>query len=114
MDYADSSGEFVDVESEEIKDIKIQYHESNLLHDDLQITPENSENEGSDMEMDEESSQYFEGNSDSVGQPETLDGGDVIDENYDPSQFLLLGDFNFQQDNSQQKSEPDSENDLVF
>lgn len=121
-DYADSSGEFVDVEGEDAKEEEEveaetpklhEYNDHNVLVDDLQITPENSDNEVSDSEfkydMVDGAEGFYESN---VEQPEAMDA-DLIDENYDPSQFLLLGDFDFQQENDK-KADSDMDEDLCF
>lgn len=86
--------------------------DGSVLAKDLQITPENSDNEGSDLgisESDEEGREM----SDLVEHENSLivveDGNiayqeesvnvdnEVIDENYDPSEFLLRGQYEFQQ-----------------
>ncbi|XP_067134209.1 transcription initiation factor TFIID subunit 1 isoform X1 [Centruroides vittatus] len=94
--------------------------DGSVLAKDLQITPENSDNEGSDLgisESDEEGREM----SDLVEQENSLivveDGNiayqeesvnvdnEVIDENYDPSEFLLRGQYEFQQNKEEMQIE---------
>ncbi|XP_023213302.1 uncharacterized protein LOC111616109 [Centruroides sculpturatus] len=94
--------------------------DGSVLAKDLQITPENSDNEGSDLgisESDEEGREM----SDLVEQENSLivveDGNiayqeesvnvdnEVIDENYDPSDFLLRGQYEFQQNKEEMQIE---------
>ncbi|XP_077558430.1 TATA-box binding protein associated factor 1 isoform X4 [Haemaphysalis longicornis] len=81
--------------------------DKSVLDQDLQITPENSEPEGEEEEEEEEEP-LTGGDSDEerphvlmtraslVQEPEVMEDTEMIDENYDPSEFLLQGKYHFQ------------------
>ncbi|XP_064482007.1 transcription initiation factor TFIID subunit 1-like isoform X2 [Ornithodoros turicata] len=100
--------EFVDVEGDECIRIRRPSLRStadgknSVLDQDLQITPENSEPEPEDEEepmadSDEDQPSVLMTRSSMVGEPEAVEDTEMIDENYDPSEFLLQGQYRFQQ-----------------
>lgn len=110
--------EFVDVEGDEegesaallggrrLSATSADEPDKSVLDQDLQITPENSEPE--EEEEEEEEEPLTGGDSDEerphvlmtrasmVQEPEVMEDTEMIDENYDPSEFLLQGKYHFQ------------------
>lgn len=100
--------EFVDVEGDEEGDTSLLEGrcpsstagpDKSVLDQDLQITPENSEPEEEDMtgDSDDEHPHVLMTRASMVQEPEVMEDTEMIDENYDPSEFLLQGRYHFQQ-----------------
>ncbi|XP_037277230.1 TATA-box binding protein associated factor 1 isoform X2 [Rhipicephalus microplus] len=100
--------EFVDVEGDEEGDTSLLEErcpsstvgpDKSVLDQDLQITPENSEPEEEDMtgDSDDEHPHVLMTRASMVQEPEVMEDTEMIDENYDPSEFLLQGKYHFQQ-----------------
>ncbi|KAL1438187.1 hypothetical protein MTO96_048271 [Rhipicephalus appendiculatus] len=100
--------EFVDVEGDEEGDTSLLEGrcpsstagpDKSVLDQDLQITPENSEPEEEDMtgDSDDEHPHVLMTRASMVQEPEVMEDTEMIDENYDPSEFLLQGKYHFQQ-----------------
>ncbi|XP_037506930.1 transcription initiation factor TFIID subunit 1 isoform X4 [Rhipicephalus sanguineus] len=100
--------EFVDVEGDEEGDTSLLEGrcpsstagpDKSVLDQDLRITPENSEPEEEDMtgDSDDEHPHVLMTRASMVQEPEVMEDTEMIDENYDPSEFLLQGKYHFQQ-----------------
>ncbi|XP_077519036.1 TATA-box binding protein associated factor 1 isoform X1 [Amblyomma americanum] len=100
--------EFVDVEGDEEGEASLLEErcpssaagpDKSVLDQDLQITPENSEPEEEDMtgDSDEDHPHVLMTRASMVQEPEVMEDTEMIDENYDPSEFLLQGKYHFQQ-----------------
>ncbi|XP_054929796.1 transcription initiation factor TFIID subunit 1 isoform X4 [Dermacentor andersoni] len=99
--------EFVDVEGDEEGDTSLLEGrcpssttgpDKSVLDQDLQITPENSEPEEEDMtgDSDDDHPHVLMTRASMVQEPEVMEDTEMIDENYDPSEFLLQGKYHFQ------------------
>lgn len=103
--------EFVDVEGDEegesllggrrLSAASADEPDKSVLDQDLQITPENSEPEEEEDEAmtgdsDEERPHVLMTRASMVQEPEVMEDTEMIDENYDPSEFLLQGKYHFQ------------------
>ncbi|XP_022251880.1 transcription initiation factor TFIID subunit 1-like isoform X3 [Limulus polyphemus] len=118
LDFIDVEGDFEDENMANLQNDD----EGSVLAKDLQITPENSENEVSDTEFtkkddfedeDVPNETYqdfteFVKKEDEPGmnyQDSVQGDHEVIDENYDPSEFLLQGQYGFQSNQAMKEEE---------
>lgn len=95
--------EFVDVEGDEEAEVaglqrrlSTSGDRASVLDQDLQITPENSEPEEDEVTSDEDHHHVLMTRASMVQAPEVMEDTEMIDENYDPSEFLLQGKYHFQ------------------
>lgn len=111
--------EFVDVEGDECMRVRrpsgrsVGDDKNSVLDQDLQITPENSEPEEEEEPMadsDEDRPSVLMTRSSMVGEPEAMEDTEMIDENYDPSEFLLQGKYRFQQAEATEAAGPSADN----
>ncbi|XP_055929152.1 transcription initiation factor TFIID subunit 1-like [Argiope bruennichi] len=111
--------EFVDVEGEDDDEYDDEEDESVLLDHNLLVKSENSYNDKLQYDSDNEIQQLTSLGSDSAEMVQfdlalcaDQENSEIIDENYDPSEFLLQGRYGFQQ-SKDDGAEDNVSNDLV-
>ncbi|GBN10668.1 hypothetical protein AVEN_207637-1 [Araneus ventricosus] len=111
--------EFVDVEGEEDDEYDEEEDESVLLEHNLLVKSDNAYNDKMQYDSDNEMQQITSLGSDSAEMVQfdlalcgDQENSEIIDENYDPSEFLLQGRYGFQQ-SKDDGAEDNVSNDLV-